>query len=72
MSVAKGEKVGFFGGIKRLYRGVTSELKKVHWPTKKEITAYTVVVLVSVILVGVGIWLVDSGINYIISLIVQR
>lgn len=70
MSVAKGEKSGFLGGIKKLYRGVTNELKKVHWPTRKEITAYTAVVLVAVALVGTGIWLADLGINYIRSLIV--
>lgn len=67
MSVAKGEKSG---GIKKLYRGVTSELKKVHWPTKKEITAYTAVVLVAVLLVGTGIWLADLGITYIVKLVV--
>jgi preprotein translocase subunit SecE len=61
MSVAKGEK----GGIKRLYRGVISELKKVHWPTKKEITTYTVVVMVAVAIVGTGIWLADLGIGYL-------
>lgn len=69
MGVAKGEKLGFLGGLKRWFRLVMGELKKVHWPTKKEISTYTLVVLVAVILVGVAIWIIDSGISYLIQLI---
>lgn len=72
MSIAKGEKAGLFSGIKRGYRGVISELKKVHWPTKKEIAAYTMVVIVAVFIVGVGIWLVDSGVSYVMNLLITR
>jgi len=70
MSVAKGERVSFFGGIKKLYRGVTGELKKVHWPTKKEIAAYTVVVIFAVFLVGMGIWIIDTGVSFIMRILV--
>ncbi|MGI6588196.1 MAG: preprotein translocase subunit SecE [Peptococcia bacterium] len=71
MGVAKGEKLGFFGGLKRWFRLVMGELKKVHWPTKKEVSIYTVVVLVAVVLVGLGIWIIDSGISYLVKLILQ-
>ncbi|MDX9871797.1 MAG: preprotein translocase subunit SecE [Clostridia bacterium] len=70
MSVAKGEKPGFISRAKRLYRGVISELKKVHWPNRKEITSYTVIVLVSVVLVGAIIWVFDSGVGYLMSFII--
>lgn len=71
MSVAKGEKPGFFDRAKRYYRGVVSELKKVHWPNRKEIASYTVIVLVSVVIVGAIIWLFDFGVGNIMTLLVK-
>lgn len=47
--------------MKRFLREVKGELKKVSWPDKKELSAYTGVVFVSVIIVAVLIWLIDTG-----------
>jgi len=69
MSVAKGEKVGFFGGLKRWFRSVWSELKKVHWPAKNQIAVYTVVVIVAVVFVSLAIWIIDLGISYLMQYI---
>ena len=41
-------------------RGVMNELKKVHWPNRRETAIYTSVVLVSVVFVGVLIWVFDA------------
>jgi len=71
MSVAKSEKIGLFGGLKRWLRSVWGELKKVHWPTRKEIVAYTIVVMIAVALVGVGIWIADLGISFLMQFILQ-
>ena len=71
MSVAKKENPGVFQKIARLYRGVIQEMKKVHWPNRKEVTAYTVVVLASVVIVGVLIWIVDSGVSFLMNLLIQ-
>ncbi len=71
MGVAKGEKAGLFQRIKRQYRGMTSELKKVHWPNRKEIISYTTIVLISVIIVAVVIWLFDSGIGFLMNLLLK-
>jgi len=46
---------------------VWSELRKVHWPTRKETYAATVVVVVVTLLVAVYLGLVD----YAISLVVR-
>lgn len=40
----KDEKLGFFARIRKYLREVRSELKKVNWPTREELTTYTVVV----------------------------
>lgn len=71
MSVAKGEKVGIIEKIKKNYRGVTGELKKVHWPNRKEIISYTSIVLISVILVGAIIWLFDSAVGYAMNMLIK-
>lgn len=44
----KAEKVGFFGRIGRFIREVIAELRKVIWPTRKELLTYTAVVVVFV------------------------
>ena len=70
MSVAKGEKLGFVVRVKKLYRGVVSELKKVHWPNRKEIATYTSIVLLSVVIVGIVIWIFDSIVGYLMSFLI--
>ena len=44
----KPEKVSFFARIARFLREVVSELRKVIWPTRKQMITYTAVVLVFV------------------------
>ena len=42
------EKLGLFARVGLFYRQVVSELRKVVWPTRKQLTTYTAVVLVFV------------------------
>ena len=49
-------------GIGEYFKGVKLEMKKVIWPTKKETTSYTAVVLVTCALFALGFWLVDTGV----------
>lgn len=71
MSVAKGERVGLVDKTKRLYRGVTQELKKVHWPNRKELVTYTLVVLASVLIVGVALWVIDAIVGTLMNGIIK-
>ena len=43
-----GDKLGIFARIALFYRQVISELKRVVWPTRNQLTTYTAVVLVFV------------------------
>lgn len=52
-----------WNSIKSYMAGVYSELKKVHWPDRRQLTTYTGVVLVAVVLMGGIIWLFDSGLG---------
>ncbi|KUO52610.1 MAG: preprotein translocase subunit SecE [Desulfitibacter sp. BRH_c19] len=63
------KKVKFTEKIVKFFKGVWSELKKVHWPTKKEIVTYTSVVLGAVAMVAVLIWIVDSAFSFVLSFI---
>jgi preprotein translocase subunit SecE len=42
------EKLGLFARVGLFYRQIVSELSKVVWPTRKQLTTYTAVVLVFV------------------------
>ncbi len=49
----------FFGGIARYFRELKSELKKVVWPTPKQVVKNTLIVLACVIVIGAFIWVFD-------------
>lgn len=48
-------------GIREYFKGVRLEMKKVVWPTKKELGAYTVIVLTTCVVFAVAFWLIDTG-----------
>ncbi len=56
--------------IKSYFKGVKSELKKVNWPTRKELINYTIVVLATVGVMVMVIWGLDLVFESIIGLIV--
>lgn len=47
--------------LQRFLREVVAELRKVHWPTRREIVVYTVVVLVFVAFMVTLVGLLDVG-----------
>ncbi len=57
------KKVGFF-------KGTLDELKQVTWPTKGELASKTAVVLAVVIIATLFVWLVDTGLSKLLSILV--
>ena len=51
-------------GICRYFRELRSELKKVVWPTPKQVLKNTLIVIVCVLVVGVMLWLFDTVANF--------
>ncbi len=49
-------------GIGEYFRGIKTEMKKVVWPTRKELGSYTLVVLFTCAFFAAGFWLVDLGV----------
>ncbi len=58
------------GKLISYFRGVRAEMKKVIWPSKKELINYTGVVLVISGLVALTVWILDLLINGGLSLII--
>lgn len=57
--MAKNSKSDKKGSIKSFFKGVRSEIKKVNWPNKKELTNYTVVVLAICVIMTIVVWVLD-------------
>lgn len=53
------------------FRGVINELKKVHWPNRRETAIYTSVVLVSVVFVAVLIWVFDIILGSVMGVVIK-
>lgn len=47
--------------LRDYFKGIKTEMKKVVWPTRKELISFTSVVLFVCVILSVGIWLVDAG-----------
>ena len=54
------QKLGLFKRIKKWFREMKSELKKVVWPTAKQITNNSLVVLVVIFVSAVVLWGFDK------------
>lgn len=63
------EKLGLFARLGLFYRQVTNELAKVVWPTRKQLTTYTSVVLVFVTFIIAVVSLLDLVLTKIVFLV---
>ncbi|MBR1559309.1 MAG: preprotein translocase subunit SecE [Clostridia bacterium] len=61
----------FFKGIGKSFKNMYHELKKVTWPTKKELINYSVVVFVFMVVMGVIIGVIDFAAGELVNLIVK-
>jgi preprotein translocase subunit SecE len=70
-SIASSEekKLGLFARVGLFYRQVVSELRKVVWPTRKQLTTYTGVVLVFVSFIIAVVSLLDLVLTKIVFLV---
>lgn len=48
----------------KFFKEVKSELKKVVWPSRKQVINNTLIVIASVIIVGIVIWAFDAIFQY--------
>ncbi len=57
--------------IGRAFKNMVAELKKVTWPTRKELVNVSLVVLAFMALMGVVIGLIDAGAGALMHLIIS-
>ncbi len=54
----------------KFFRNVSSEMKKVSWPKRKELTRYTITVISTVVFVALFFAVIDLGISELMRLII--
>lgn len=67
----KEKKPNFFKRAAKFFKDVSAELKRVTWPTKKDLISYTTAVIAFVILMGVIIGVLDLIFGYLMKLIIS-
>lgn len=58
----KGKKPGIFKRFRNYLGDVRSEMHRVVWPSKSELKSYSIAIIGMLVVFGLLIWLVDSGI----------
>ncbi len=69
---ALGHVTGWWGNTRTFLTEVRNELKRVTWPSRKEVYATTVVVILTSIFFGVFLWLCDLGFGSVVQFIFKR
>ncbi|BCB01972.1 MULTISPECIES: preprotein translocase subunit SecE [Bacillaceae] len=54
----------------KFFRNVASEMRKVSWPKRKELTRYTITVITTVVFVALFFAVIDLGISELMRLII--
>lgn len=65
------EAVGIVARSGRFLREVRAELRKVSWPTRKELISYTVIVLIAVLVVALYIGAIDFVFALLLDLVIK-
>lgn len=53
--------------LREYFRGIRTEMKKVVWPTRKELGSFTAVVIITCIFFAVAFWGIDSAVLAILK-----
>lgn len=62
------KKPKFFNAIGKFFKDCKSEIKKVVWPTKEAVTRNTLVVLAVIIIIGLFVFGLDTGLLNLLGL----
>ncbi|MBP3892406.1 MAG: preprotein translocase subunit SecE [Atopobiaceae bacterium] len=62
VKVSTSNPTGLVGRTKKYLSDVRAEMRRVTWPSKTELTNYSVAVTAMLIVFGVAVWLVDTGV----------
>lgn len=63
-AVEKKKRKNPFASMGRFFREVKAEMKKVVWPTRKQVVNNTLIVFAMVLIAGIFIWVLDLIFQY--------
>ena len=63
--------VNFFQRVIKFFRDCKGELKKIVWPTPKSVFKSTGVVLVTIVILGLFVFLLDTGFMNLLGLVMD-
>ncbi|OQB15170.1 MAG: preprotein translocase subunit SecE [Firmicutes bacterium ADurb.Bin193] len=66
------KKINPFAGIVKYFKEVRAELKKVVWPTLKQIQNNTLIVIICLVFVGIIIGILDVGFKSTLGVVVNQ
>ena len=67
----KSDKPGLFERMKKFFKNLKSEFKKIVWPNRSQLVKQTIAVLLISLLLGAFIWLIDFGAKSLIGVTSQ-
>ncbi|WP_066503495.1 preprotein translocase subunit SecE [Abyssisolibacter fermentans] len=59
------------GKTRNFFKGIKAELKKISWPTKKELLNHTAVVLIACAIMSAIFFIFDKGFEEMIKFIIK-
>lgn len=68
----KDKKNSFGMKVAKYFKDLKSEFKKVVWPSKKDVFNSTSVVLLSIVIMGVFVFALDTGLLKLMNLILNK
>jgi len=57
--------------IIQFFKESKEELQKVTWPTRDEVTSFTGVVIVTIVVLSIFLWLVDKALMSLIKVVMK-
>ena len=61
----------FGESLSKFFKEVKSEIKKIIWPTKKQMIMNTSIVVVSIVVIGLFVTGIDAAYAYLFNLIIR-
>ena len=63
---------GWWGNGRLFLTEVRNEMRRVTWPSRREVYATTVVVILTSAFFGIYLWMLDLGLSWIVNWLFQR
>ncbi len=60
----------YFRKLQRFLHDLRVELKKVNWPTRRELSVFTGIVIVVILAIGAFFWVLDTGFTAALKLVI--